>query len=68
MAISVSRDVISDCVKKGSPIFLCSLDAESAFDAIPRSVLFDKCFDILPGSYCIFGVINSLLRYDGTMF
>ena len=71
MAISVSRDVISDCVKKGPPIFLCSLDAEGAIDAIPRSVLFDKClvFDqMFAGSYWIFGIINSLLRYDGTMF
>lgn len=44
MAISVTRDVISYCVKRGSPIFACSLDA---FDAIPHSVLFDKCIDIL---------------------
>ena len=46
MAISVSRDVISYCVKNGSSIFACSLDADGAFDVIPHSVIFDKC--ILP--------------------
>ena len=40
MAIYVSRDVISYCA--------CSLDAGGAFDAIPHSVLFDKCIGILP--------------------
>jgi len=48
MAISVSRDVISYCVKKGSPIFASLLFAEGAFDGIPHSVLFDKCIGILP--------------------
>ena len=39
---TVTRDVISYCVKRGSPIFACCLDAEAAFDAIPHSTLFDK--------------------------
>jgi hypothetical protein len=34
MAISLTRDVISYNVKRGSPIFACSLDAEGAVDAI----------------------------------
>ena len=35
MAISLTHDVISHCVKCGSPIFTCSLDGEGDFDAIP---------------------------------
>ena len=42
MAISVTRDVISYCVKQGSPIFACSLGV------IPHLVLFENCIDILP--------------------
>ena len=60
MAIPVSRDVISYCVKKGSPIFACSLDAECAFDAIPHSVLFDKCIGILSYDQAKFGPISNI--------
>lgn len=47
MAISISRDVISYCNKRGSPIFACSLDAEGAFDAIPHPVLFAKAIGVM---------------------
>ena len=33
---------------EGSTVFACSLDAEGAFDAIPHSVLFQKCFHAVP--------------------
>ena len=71
MAVSVSRDVISYCVKNGSPIFACSLDAEVAFDAIQQPFYLINVlvfYQMFAGSYCIFGTINSLFRYDGTMF
>jgi len=48
MAISLTHDVISYNVKRGSPIFACSLDAEGAFDAIPHSILFDKALHVVP--------------------
>jgi len=48
MAISLTRDVISYNVKRGSPIFVCSLDAEGAFDAIPHSIIFDKAINVVP--------------------
>ena len=48
MAISLTHDVISYNVKRGSPIFACSLDAEGAFDAIPHYILFDKAINVIP--------------------
>jgi len=48
MAISLTHDVISYNVKRGSPIFVCSLDAEGAFDAIPHSIIFDKAINVMP--------------------
>ena len=48
MAISLTHDVICYDVKRGSPIFACSLDAEGAFDAIPLGILFDKAINVIP--------------------
>ena len=48
MAISVTTDVISYCVTKGSPVFACSLDAEGAFDAIPHGIILKKSIAIIP--------------------
>ena len=48
MAISLTHDVVSYNVKRGSPIFACSLDAEGALDAIPHSILFDKALNVVP--------------------
>lgn len=47
-AISLAHDVCSYCSSRGSPVFLCSLDAEGAFDAIPHAVLFHEAMDALP--------------------
>ncbi len=47
MAISLTQDVITYNVKRGNPVFACSLDAEGAFDAIPFGVLFHKAADVL---------------------
>ena len=46
-AISLAHDVASYCIFNGSPVFMCGLDAEGAFDAIPHPVLFDKAADII---------------------
>ena len=42
MATALLHDVISYSTTLGSVVYLCSLDAERAFDAIPHCVLFDK--------------------------
>ncbi len=46
-AISLTQDVITYNVKRGNPVFACSLDAEGAFDAIPFEVLFHKAAGVL---------------------
>jgi len=47
-AITLSHDVSAYCLSRGSTIYMCSLDAEGAFDCIPHSVLFLKAIDVLP--------------------
>ena len=48
MATSLVHDVSSYCVTKGSPIFMCSLDAEGAYDSIPHAVILYKTRDVIP--------------------
>ena len=48
MATSLLHDVTTYCNFAGSPVFLCSLDAEGAFDCIPHEVLFDSAMSALP--------------------
>jgi exonuclease III len=44
IAATLASDVISHCNFAGSTVYLCSLDAEGAFDCIPHSVLFQHCY------------------------
>ena len=48
MATSLLHDVTTYCNFAGSSVFLCSLDAEGAFDCIPHEVLFDSAMSSLP--------------------
>ena len=48
IAISLAHDVSMYCKDKTSPVFLCGLDAEGAFDGIPHPVLFNKCRHVVP--------------------
>jgi len=48
MSIALAHDVCELSLNSGSPLFLCSLDAEGAFDAIPHEVLFSKTIDNMP--------------------
>ena len=50
MATALVHDVTTYCKSAGSSVFLCSLDAEGAFDGIPHSVLFDCAYDTIPDS------------------
>lgn len=47
-AISLAHDICCYCQSQGSSVYLCSLDAEGAFDAIPHAVLFHETIDVLP--------------------
>jgi hypothetical protein len=47
-ATSLAHDVSAYCRSRGSTVYLCSLDAEGTFDAIPHAVLFLKASDVLP--------------------
>ena len=48
MAASLLEDVSNHCSERGSPVFICSLDAEGAFDGLPHSVLLQKAIDVIP--------------------
>ena len=48
MAAALAHDVSAFCVASGSPVYLCSPDAEGAFDNLPLSVLFKKAIGIIP--------------------
>ena len=48
ISISLAHDVSMYCKDKKSPVFLCGLDAEGAFDGIPHPVLFNKCRHVVP--------------------
>ena len=51
MAVSMTADVIDYCVSNGSPVYVCALDAEGAFDGIPHSMMFFKALGIIPMLY-----------------
>ena len=57
MAKSVTTNVISYCVIKGSPVCTCSLDAEGAFDAIPHGIIFKTSTDIIPDVHVCWRVL-----------
>jgi hypothetical protein len=48
MAASLAEDVTNHCVNRSSPVFLCSLDAQGAFDSLPHAILFQKASGIIP--------------------
>jgi hypothetical protein len=48
MATALAHDVSAFCVNSGSPTFLCSLDAEGAFDALPHSIMFKRAMNVIP--------------------
>ena len=47
-AISLSHDVSAYCISRGSTVYMCSLDAEGAFDGIPHPVLFRNAAESIP--------------------
>ena len=49
-ASSVLHDVSTYCTAKGSSVYMCSLDAQGAFGAIPIPLLLHKAMNVLPDS------------------
>lgn len=47
-AISLVSDVCAYSSSRGSSVYLCSLDAEGAFDCLPHDILFMKAADVMP--------------------
>ena len=47
-AFSLAHDVAAHCSAAGSSTYLCSLDAEGAFDTIPHPVHFSKAAGVIP--------------------
>ena len=71
MATVLAHDILEFTKSQGSSVFLCSLDAEGAFDAIPFSALFDSN-DILPDRcwrimYNWYADINVCLKWRNKM-
>ena len=48
MAAAVAHDIGIYCLERGSPLYYCNLDAESAFDALPHNVILLKTMDVIP--------------------
>ena len=46
--IALAHDVISYCNYNNSPVFVCNLDIEGAFDGLPNPILFMKVIDVIP--------------------
>ena len=70
MACSLINDLLLYCNARGSPMFICSLDAEKCFDSIWHDGLFYKLIEILPLShwlflYQVYGSLQATVRWDG---
>ena len=48
MVTSLAHDVCEFTKMSGSNVFLCSLDAEAAYDGIPHPILFDSISNVIP--------------------
>ena len=48
MAISLVHDISAICNARGSTVFMCSLDAEGAYDGLPHVVLLQKSMNVIP--------------------
>ena len=58
MVTSLAHDVCEFTKMSGSNVFLCSLDAEAAYDGIPHPILFDSISNVIP---VIFDSISNVI-------
>ena len=69
MACSFLNDLMQYCRFNGSPMSICSLDAEKCFDTIWDDGLFYKLIDILPQSHWLYRLYNHMqciVRWEGS--
>ena len=69
MACSLINDLMLYCNARGSPMFICSFDAEKCFDSIWHDGLFYKLIEILPLShwlflYQLYGRLQATVKWD----
>ena len=51
MTVGLGHDVTDYYIYNGSRVYVCSLDAEGAFDSIPHSILFKTDIDVISPKY-----------------
>ena len=51
MATSLAHDLCMYAQSSGSTLFICSLDAQGAFDCLPHPVLLQKVINVIPDRY-----------------
>ena len=51
MATALAHDICAYSKAAGSTLFVCSLDAEGAFDNLPTCVMMQKAISVLPDEY-----------------
>ena len=47
MAAALTYDIIDYRMNNKSPVYVCALDAEAAFDGIPHVIMFSKAIDVV---------------------
>ena len=48
LATVMAHDISEYCVAQGSAVYMCSLDVEGAYDALPHAILLLKAMKVLP--------------------
>ena len=66
---SVLHDIALECNHKGSPLYVCSLDAEKCFDSIWHDALFYKLYNKMKLSHwlllkCWYSGLQALVRFN----
>lgn len=71
-AISLAHDVGMYCLSRNTPLYMCSLDAEGAFDGIPFPVIFKKAAASMPECcwrlmYTWYGGMHVTIKWRGQL-
>ena len=70
LATVMAHDISEYCVAQGSAVYMCSLDVEGAYDALPHAILLletMKFYQMLPGIYYTSGTQICLSELLGTI-
>ena len=52
MAVTLTHDVMEHFISRGTPVYVCSLDAEGAFDSLPHADVAGSAFQVY--SMCLY--------------